>query len=49
MPGDIGPFETSEGTHADIVKLREQKSVNEVAAANRELGIIDCFLRDLES
>ena len=48
MPGDVGPFETGKGTHADIIKLRQQKSVDEVAASDRELGVINCFLRDLE-
>src|SRR5580704_13427794 len=49
VPGDIGPFETGKRTHADIVKLREQKSIDEVAAADCELWIIDCFFGDSES
>src|SRR4029453_9783989 len=49
MPGDICPFEPCERTHADVVKLRQQKCVNEMAAIDRELWIIDGFLRDLQS
>src|SRR5262249_34755011 len=49
MPRDICPFETGEGTHPDIVKLREQKRIDEVAAIDCELWIIDGLLCDLES
>ena len=35
--------------HADIVKLREQKRVDEVPAIDAELRIIDRLLRDLQS
>src|SRR5882724_2517193 len=49
MPGDIGPFEACEGTHSNIVKLREQECVDEMAAADCELRIINCFFRNLES
>ena len=49
MPGDIRPFEPCEGTHADVVKLRQQKRVDEMAAIDRELRIIDGFLSDLQS
>ena len=49
MPGDIGSFETGKRTHADVVKLREQKRIDEMAATDCELGIIDCLFRDLES
>src|SRR6266480_4547729 len=49
MPGDISPPETGKGTHADIVKLREQETIDEVTAIDGELRIIDCLFRDLES
>ena len=45
---DINPLEAAEGAHADVVELREQKSVDEVAAIDLELWIIDGFLRDLQ-
>ena len=48
MSGDIRPFEPCERTHADVVKLRQQKCVDEMAAIDRELRIIDSFLRDLQ-
>src|SRR5437868_8426348 len=48
MPRDIRPFETSKRTHPDIVKLREQKRINEMPAIDCELRIIDGLLRDLE-
>src|SRR4029077_4161875 len=47
--GHIGPFETGKGTHADVIKLCEQKSIDEMTATDCELWIIDCFFRDLES
>ena len=34
--------------HPDVVKLREQKSVDEMPAIDRELRVIDRLLRDLE-
>src|SRR5207248_6496222 len=49
MACDIGPLETSERAHPDIIELREQKSVNEVASVDRKLRIIDRLLRDLKS
>ena len=49
MPRDIDAFETGERAHADVVKLREQKCVDEMPAIDRELRIIDRLLRDLES
>ena len=49
MSCDIGSLKTSERAHSDIVKLREQKCVHEVASVDRELWVIDRFLRDLES
>ena len=45
----IDPLEAGEATHADIVKLREQKGIDEVPAIDGELWIIDCLLCDLES
>src|SRR5436309_10127151 len=49
MPCDIRPFETGKRTHSDIVKLREQKRINEMPAIDCEFRIIDSLLRDLES
>src|SRR5437588_8274510 len=49
MACDIGPLETSERAHPDIIELREQKSVNEVASVDRKLRIVDRLLRDLKS
>ena len=48
MPRDIDPLEAGKRTHADIVKLREQKRVHEVAAIDRELRIINGLLGDLQ-
>ncbi len=48
MLRDIDPLEASERAHPDIVKLREQKSIDEMAAIDRELRVIDRFLGDLE-
>ena|SRR5207253_1400569 len=45
---DISPLKPRQRPHSDVVKLREQKCVDEMAAIDRELGIIDCFLRNLE-
>ncbi len=49
MPRHIGAFETGQGSQTDIVKLREQKSVDEMPAIDGELRIIDCLFRDLQS
>ena len=49
MLRDIGSLETGKRAHADIVKLREQKCVDEMPAFDAELRIIDCLLRDLQS
>ena len=49
MPRNIDTFETGEGPHADIVKLRQEERIDEMAAIDRELRVIDCFLRNLES
>ena len=48
MPRDIRSFETGKRTHSDVVKLREQKRINEMPAIDCELRIIDGLLRDLE-
>src|SRR5262249_1754242 len=48
MSGDIRAFEPCERTHADIVKLRQQERIDEMAAIDRELRIIDGFLCDLQ-
>src|SRR6266511_6455657 len=49
MSGDIRPFEPCERTHPDIVKLGQQKRVDEMAAIDRELRVIDSLLCDLQS
>src|SRR6266516_2432742 len=49
MPCDIRPFETGKRTHPDVVKLREQKRINEMPAIDCEFRIIDGLLCDLES
>ena len=48
MPSDIRSFESCERTHADVVELRQQKCVDEMAAIDRELRVIDSLLRDLQ-
>ncbi len=48
MARDIQPLKANKRTHSDIVKLREQKRIDEMAAIDRELRIIDRLLRDLE-
>ena len=48
MLRDIDPLEAGQAAHPDIVKLREQKGVDEMPAIDRELRIIDRLLRDLE-
>jgi len=48
MPGDIRALKTSERTHAHIVKLRQQKRIDEMAPIDCELRIIDGFLRNLQ-
>ena len=45
---DIDPLEAGQRAHPDIVKLREQKCVDEMPAIDGELRIIDRLLRDLE-
>src|SRR5262249_26784436 len=49
MPCDISPFEACKRTHPHVVKLRQQKRINEVPAIDCKLRIIDGLLRDLES
>ena len=48
MPRHIGALKTGQRAHPDIVKLREQKRVDEMPAIDRELRIIDRLLRDLQ-
>ncbi len=48
MLRDIDPLEAGEAPHPDIVKLREQKSVDEMPSIHGELRVIDRFLGDLE-
>ena len=45
----IDPLEAGQAAHPDVVKLREQKRVDEMPAIDGELRIIDRLLRDLES
>ena len=49
MLRDIHPLEARERAHANIVELREQKRVDEMAAIDLELWIIDGFLGDLQT
>src|SRR6202022_1564196 len=44
----VEPFEPGQCAHAHVVELREQECIDKVAPIDRELRIIDCFLRDLE-
>ena len=46
---DVDALEAGKCAHADIVKLREQKCVDEVPAFDAELRVIDRLLRDLQS
>src|SRR5260370_15239766 len=48
MVRHIHALEPGKRAHANVVKLREQKSVAEMAAIDRELRVIDCFLRNLK-
>ena len=48
MLRDIEALEATEGAHPDVVKLREQEGVDEVAPIDGELRIIDRLLRDLQ-
>src|SRR6266404_5190585 len=48
MVRHIHALEPGKRAHANVVKLREQKSVDEMAAIDGELRVIDCFLRNLE-
>ena len=48
MLRDIASLEAGKRTHPDVVKLREQKGVDEMPAIDRELRVIDRLLRDLE-
>ena len=45
----IDPLEAGQRAHPDVVKLREQKGVDEMPAIDGELRIIDRLLRDLEA
>ena len=49
MPRDVDAFEAGKRAHTDIVKLREQKCVDEMASFDAELRVIDRLLRDLQS
>ena len=49
MAGDIGAFESRKRTHPDVVKLRQQKCIDEMASIDAELRVIDGLLRDLQS
>ena len=48
MLGHVHPFEARQAAHADIVELGEEKGVDEMPAVDRELRVVDRFLRDLE-
>ena len=45
----VNALETGERAHADVIELREKKGIDEVAAIDLELWIIDGFLRDLQA
>ena len=45
---DIDSLEAGERAHPNVVELREQKGVDEMPAIDRELRVVDRFLRDLE-
>ena len=49
MPRHIEALEAHKGTHSNIVKLREQKRIDKMAAIDCELRVIDRLLGDLES
>src|ERR1700747_1386448 len=49
MSGDNRPFEPCERAHPDVVKLRQQKRIDEMPAIDGELRVINGFLRDLQS
>src|SRR5436309_14485573 len=49
MSRDIRPFETCEGTHPDVIELREQKCVDKVTTTDCELRVINRFLCNLKS
>src|SRR5947199_8661613 len=46
---DITALETAERAQTDVIELRQKKSIDEVAAIDLELWIIDGFLRDLQA
>ena len=48
MLGDVDPLEARQAAHADVVKLREQKRVDEMPAIDGEFRVVDRLLRDLE-
>ena len=45
----IDPLEAGQTAHADVVKLREQKRIDEVPAIDGELRVIDGLFRDLKT
>src|SRR5690242_16665838 len=49
MPGNIATLETGQRSQPDVVKLREQKGVDEMAAVDREFWIINRLLGDLKA
>ena len=49
MPRHIEALEAHKGTHSNIVKLREQKRIDKMAAIDCELRVIDRLLGDLQS
>ena len=45
----IYPLEARERAHANVVELREQKRIDEMAAIDLKLWIIDGFLGNLQT
>src|SRR5438552_13022244 len=49
MTRDIDALEACERPHPNIVKLRQQKRVDKMPSFDCKFGIVDRFLRDLQS
>src|ERR1700724_1975714 len=48
MACDIRALEPGQCSQPDIIKLREKERVHEMAAVDRELGVVDRLLRNLQ-
>src|ERR1051326_86526 len=48
MLGNISTFEAGETPHPDVIKVREQKRVDEMSPIDTEFWVIDCFFRNLQ-